>query len=335
VFVLEVGQVVETNVTTTLTDVRSHDKFDDALKGDQGQGNQSLSARRQFFASVSAGSAGTQVLDSYGSTKEPNEPNHGGVEGGASRWFRIDVTADGTLVIDTVGSDIDTVLAVYQGASLFGLSLVASDDNSAPDGIRSLLKISVVAGQSLLVAVDGVGGAEGHITLNYALAIAPSIKTPPQGQSVNSGSSLSLQAQVEGTGPLAYQWFARRAGESSASAIAGATNAVLALNNVQVTDAGYFSLRVANVADAATSAEALLSVEAPLRFDASGSGVTNGVFTLTLSGKLGQSYVIQGSTDLRTWTSLQTNSSASGSVKFTDPGSAGNARRFYRAVPLE
>jgi hypothetical protein len=335
VFVLEVGQMVQSNQTVVLEDVRTHDKFDDMLRG-TGPGGQTLGGpQRQFFASVSAGSSGTQVLDNYGATTEPNEPQHGGIQGGASRWFRIDTLTNGVLVIDTIGSDIDTVLAVYQGESLLTLQLIASDDNGAPDGVRSLVRINAQAGQSYLVAVDGVNGAEGHIILNYLLALPPAITAQPVNQSVASGGSATFSVTASGTAPLAYRWYQLRTGQTNWLPLATATNATLALTNVQAADAGSFRVVVSNPAASVTSAVATLTVEAPLRFATGGAtSYSNGVFTLNITGKAGQMFIIQASTNLSTWVPISTNLATGSQVQFADPAAA-TGRRFYRAVGLE
>src|SRR5216110_2970325 len=48
-----------------------------------------------------------------GATREPGEPNHAHLAGGRSVWWSWTPPRDGTVVIDTIGSAFDTVLAVY------------------------------------------------------------------------------------------------------------------------------------------------------------------------------------------------------------------------------
>ena len=59
---------------------------------------------------------------------------------------------------------------------------------------------------------------------------------------------------------------------------------------------------------------------------------TNGAFRLTLSGQAGQTYVIQGSTNLLNWVPLATNTPSTGTFKFIDTNSPSFTQRFYRAV---
>ncbi|MGA4645536.1 M36 family metallopeptidase [Limisphaera sp. 4302-co] len=61
-----------------------------------------------------------------------------------------------------------------------------------------------------------------------------------------------------------------------------------------------------------------------------------GLFRVTLTGQPGQTYRLQVSEDLRTWTDLQSQTvPASGEVKFTDPDAAGRTQRYYRAVLVQ
>ena len=63
-------------------------------------------------------------------------------------------------------------------------------------------------------------------------------------------------------------------------------------------------------------------------------GFTNGLFGFNVSGPSGSSVVIQTSTNLQTWISLQTNLFGSGLLYFSDPQSPTNRQRFYRAQLL-
>jgi hypothetical protein len=57
----------------------------------------------------------------------------------------------------------------------------------------------------------------------------------------------------------------------------------------------------------------------------------NGQFQLRLTGESGRSYVIEASSDLRSWTPMRTNTITGGSVDILDPDTAGYGCRFYRA----
>jgi hypothetical protein len=92
-------------------------------------------------------------------TKETGEPAHAGNAGGASVWYRWTAPADGPVVVDTSGSDFDTVLAAYVGGSVASLAEVASNDDVS--GLRtSRLSFDADAGVTYRVAVDGYTGSE-------------------------------------------------------------------------------------------------------------------------------------------------------------------------------
>lgn len=57
---------------------------------------------------------------------------------------------------------------------------------------------------------------------------------------------------------------------------------------------------------------------------------TNQQFSFRLTGTSGESYILQASTNLQDWISLQTNTATR--YDFTDPAAATYSRRFYRAV---
>ena len=61
--------------------------------------------------------------------------------------------------MSTLGSDYDTLLAVYTGSSLSGLTVVGSNDNAATGDTTSRVQFTAVAGQTYIIAVDGTGGA--------------------------------------------------------------------------------------------------------------------------------------------------------------------------------
>jgi hypothetical protein len=110
-------------------------------------------------------------------TKEPGEPNHAGVPGGHSVWFKWTPDKDATVSIsacsfggelDRVSGDFDPVLAVYTATGpapvpSFGeLTPVASnDDASSPScsATEGEVQFDAVAGTTYRIAVDGKAGA--------------------------------------------------------------------------------------------------------------------------------------------------------------------------------
>jgi uncharacterized repeat protein (TIGR01451 family) len=93
-----------------------------------------------------------------------------------SVWYDYTPTASGTLSVDTVGSDYDTVLAVWSGPR-GSLTEEACDDDGGP-GQLSSLSLDVVAGTTYhieVVAYDSTSG--GNLTLNAGFVAGNPVKT--------------------------------------------------------------------------------------------------------------------------------------------------------------
>ena len=98
----------------------------------------------------------------------------------------------------------------------------------------------------------------------------PTITIQPASQTVIAGQNVSLAAGVDGTPPLSYQWMFH------GTNIAGAPNTFLSLNNVQLAQAGGYSVRVSNDAGSVTSAPVALTVELPITVATLAGGGTQG-----------------------------------------------------------
>jgi hypothetical protein len=85
----------------------------------------------------------------------------------SSLWFTWIAPAAGSYQIDTRGSRFDTVLAVYTGTTLAGLTQIASNDDISPSEKQSSLSLAASAGTLYRIAVDGRDAAAlGEIRLN-------------------------------------------------------------------------------------------------------------------------------------------------------------------------
>jgi pectate lyase len=85
--------------------------------------------------------------------------------------------------------------------------------------------------------------------------VAPSILSQPQNQSVSSGQNATFTVVANGTLPLRYQWY-----HNTNTPVANGTNATLSLTNVQLADAGGYSVLVSNSFGSVTSRVAPLTV---------------------------------------------------------------------------
>jgi uncharacterized repeat protein (TIGR03803 family) len=123
-------------------------------------------------ATAIIGSSGTISGNNSGATREAGEPDHAGEPGGRSVWFRWTAPASGEYSFNTAGSVFDTLLAVYTGASVNALTLVASNDQAGAS-FTSAVSFSATSGTTYQVAVDGDAGQMGPLTLNWVVEPPP------------------------------------------------------------------------------------------------------------------------------------------------------------------
>lgn len=212
---------------------------------------------------LSHGFKGTQIFNTAYAVKDPGEPVHCGIVGGASYWFAYRAPASGILSVDTVGSDFDTLLAVYgytAPLTSYGeLAPVGCDNDSGPDRRSSVVNVPVEEGRDYMVVVDGVLGARGIAFLNYRLeaspvGFAPEIVVHPAPAVVESTAAFCVKVEAKGTAPFRFQWY------KDGTAVAGATNAIIRWSAVHPHDSGRYSVLVSNGAGSVRSLEANLTV---------------------------------------------------------------------------
>jgi hypothetical protein len=146
--------------------VRAQDKYEDLLDA-LGR----IPPGAGFIpASQVLGYTGSETFTTVGSGGQNGEPIHCGVVGGHSKWYAYIPPSDGTLFLNTDGSNFDTLLAAYTGCCAFSsLTPVACDNNSGTNGLNSSLNFEARSNTVYYLAVDGVGGVTGTVHLNYRL----------------------------------------------------------------------------------------------------------------------------------------------------------------------
>lgn len=116
-------------------------------------------------AAILTGGEESVIAQTSGATKEAGEPNHGGEPGGKSIWYRWTAPASGRLILSISENSFPTVLALYHGSTLNNLQSIASG--------QSEVRTPVTAGETLYIAVDGIGGASGTLILSLSLSLPP------------------------------------------------------------------------------------------------------------------------------------------------------------------
>jgi hypothetical protein len=127
---------------------------------------------------LGGGTAASVNGTNVNATKEGGEPNHADNNGGASVWFRWTAPSNGQTTISLCASGFDTLLGVYTGGAVTGLSPVASNDDTfggVCGSTRSAVSFSAVGGTIYRIAVDGYDGATGPVALSltHTPAMAP------------------------------------------------------------------------------------------------------------------------------------------------------------------
>lgn len=102
-------------------------------------------------------------------TVEYFEPPHAG-RIRDSVWFAWTAPMNVDVTMDTIGSLVDTALAVYTGSSLGNLSLVAADDDGGVFNYASMLSFPAVVGQTYYIAVADAQVYE-HVGFDFVLNV--------------------------------------------------------------------------------------------------------------------------------------------------------------------
>jgi hypothetical protein len=248
--------------------VQSQDKIA-AVPGAGGAGGGAAGGELPFMmAGASAGTfslaAGTVINQRFFSsgTMDRCEPAHCGVPGGASRWFQLAATTDGICTVDTQGSAVDTILAIYLQnfavcTNLYEPLVDCNNDvlgscdqlvvtNGARDRF-SRVSFLAAAGTVYRAVVDIAGGIRStniqfNVHFGEALPANPLIVDNTAATALQMrGSSLALRVATNFVVPgNLYQW------QINNRRIAGAGHEQIVLPLLNYSDAGRYSVLIQN-----------------------------------------------------------------------------------------
>jgi subtilisin family serine protease len=123
-----------------------------------------LFANRALITSLPALRTGSN----RNATFEPGEPDLDSDGSGSSVWWSWTAPQAGVAIATTAGSNFDTLLGVYTGTSVAGLTLVRSNDD-ATGVFTSTVLFRTVGGTTYHFLVDGYAGDQGDIQFNLEL----------------------------------------------------------------------------------------------------------------------------------------------------------------------
>jgi hypothetical protein len=165
-------------------------------------------------------------------------------------------------------------------------------------------------------------GLRGFQLIHSDPGAAPTIIAQPKSQLVAIGATATFQVQAVSSTPLSYQWY-----HNATNLIAGATDSLLTLTNVQLSHSGTYTAWLTNDVSAASSAAANLAVLPALEM--------NLLPALTLVGTIGSSNRIEYQTGpSNDWTTLTTLVLTANPQIYLDYSAIGQPARFYRMVQL-
>jgi uncharacterized repeat protein (TIGR03803 family) len=224
------------------------------------------------------------------------------------------VLAGNNAVFNVVASGSVPLSYAWQlnGATISGAvssSLTISNVQSAQTGAYTVIITNIVS------AVTN--------SATLSLATLPSITTQPQSHTVAAGSTASLNVAATGVPlPTTFQW-------NFNGSAAGNNSSTLLVPNFAASNQGTYSVLVSSSVGSVASSNALVLLN---NLALGSSGFNGAQFQLQLIGSAGGAYILQGSTNLKTWTPLFTNVATNGFISLTDSNAASLSHRFYRAV---
>ena len=219
-----------------------------------------------------------------------------------------------------VPAGLDNVVAIAAGdrfslalrgdGTVVGWGLNTSGQATVPEGWSLTNVVAIAAGGNFSLALRGDGAVSAwgdngwwqvydaplyadNITAiaaggYYGLALfsngAPAIVSPPVHNYAYSGTTVLLNAGVAGAPPLSYQW------SLDGTDLDGATNATLALTNVEPGDSGVYSWVATNLLGAVSNVASVLTVSnsAPIVLIQPGNWASplgsNATFSVTVDG---------------------------------------------------
>jgi hypothetical protein len=129
------------------------------------------------------------------------------------------------------------------------------------------------AGNYSVVITNNYGSIT-SVLASLTVGVAPVVTNQPASQTNVVGASVVFRAGAGGTEPFSYQWRQNGTNLLNGGRISGATSSVLAVANIQLTDAGGYDVVVTNDYGYTNSSIATLGVQADNGGD--GGGGTNG-----------------------------------------------------------
>lgn len=163
-------------------------------------------------AQVISGCTGSVSGTNVGSKRETNEPRHApdNNAGAGSVWYSWQAPSSGLVTLTTENSNFDTMLGVYTGNAVSGLTVVKQPDNTDAKNddvnpgvvVTSRVTFNATAGTTYRIAVDGWGGARGLVTLNWSEANCSTVAAPVVLTETGTSRAVAFDSVTQAAGPF-------------------------------------------------------------------------------------------------------------------------------------
>lgn len=169
----------------------------------------------------------------------------------------------------------------------------------------------------------------------------PTIAVQPLGLSVLNGGSATFTTTAVSLTSMQFKWQFNGKVISNPNVVnvvvpLVGTVSTLSITNVSAASQGVYSVKIENAVGEVVSQDANLIVLLQPVIDTvnvlmSGTGLTANGFQLNLLKPATSNCVVDASTDLKNWTPVWTNSTASTNISYMDTGATNRVLRYYRA----
>jgi hypothetical protein len=242
-----------------------------------------------------------------GATMEPNEALGGNFTNffyeTQSVWWSWTAPQTSLVTVEMIGASQDgdrngyfrDGMAIYDTTNLNADSIQVAEFALDTSFLCDAVTFSAIEGSNYQFQL--VGWSSTAYQFQLMSTDTPLILQAPRNLTVSSNASMLFTVVAEGYRPLSYQW------QFAGSNLPGQTAPMLALTNIDGSQAGIYTVVVTNIGGAVTSAPAVLAVSSsvvPPALTAIAGPL--GQFGFRLTGEVGRNYRIESSVDLAGWT---------------------------------